>query len=76
MGRAKIEERGKIQIPKEIRDMAGFRPGEEVEVEFENGKVVIKPLIDLEKFSNELKGCVNKSIIQPLDAKKIWKQSL
>lgn len=26
VGRAKIEERGKIQIPKEIRDMAGFRP--------------------------------------------------
>ncbi len=73
MGRAKIEERGRVLIPKKIRDMAGFRPGEEVEIEFENGKVIIKPLIDLEKFSNELKGCVSKSIIHPLDVKKIWK---
>ncbi len=73
MGRAKIEDRGRVLIPKEIRDKAGFRQGEEVEIEVENGKVIIKPLTDLEKFSKELKGCVSKSRIHPLEVKKIWK---
>jgi AbrB family looped-hinge helix DNA binding protein len=73
VGKTKIEERGRILIPKKIRDLAGIRPGEEVEVDFENGKVVIRPLFDVKRFSSELRGCISESDIHPLEVKKIWK---
>jgi hypothetical protein len=44
-----------------------------VEVGLEDRKVIIKPLIDKEKFMKELKGCVETSKIKPLEVKKIWK---
>ena len=50
-----------------------LKEGDEVEVGLEDGKVIIKPLIDKEKFMNELKGCVETSKIEPLEVKKIWK---
>ena len=46
--------------------------GDEVEVELEDGKVVIKPLASLAKFKRELRGCVESSKIDPLEAKRIW----
>jgi len=38
----------------------------------EEGKVVIKPLVGLSQFEKELRGCVESSKIDPLDAKGIW----
>ena len=44
-----------------------------MKVGLEDGKVIIKLLIDKEKFMNELKGCVETSKINPLEVKNIWK---
>jgi len=62
MIKAKFED-GKLPIPKYIVQKAGL----------EDGKVIIKSLIDKEKFMKELKGCVEISKIDPLEVKKIWK---
>jgi bifunctional DNA-binding transcriptional regulator/antitoxin component of YhaV-PrlF toxin-antitoxin module len=72
MIRAKFED-GKLPIPQNIIQKAGLKEGDEVEVGLEDGIVIIKPLIDKEKFVNELKGCVEISKINPLEAKNIWK---
>lgn len=72
MGKTKIEERGRVLIPKSIRERTGVRPGEEVEIRIEEGKIVIMPFIDVENFSRELKGCVEKSEIKPEEIKGIW----
>ena len=73
MGKTKIEERGRVLIPKSIRERTGVRPGEEVEIMIEEGKIVIVPLIDVENFSRELKGCVKESEIKPEEIKGIWR---
>jgi hypothetical protein len=44
-----------------------------VDVGLENGKVIIKPLITIDEFKRELKGCVEISKIYLLEARKIWK---
>jgi len=44
-----------------------------VEVGLEDGKVIIKPIIAIADFKRELKGCVEISKIDPLEAKGIWK---
>jgi bifunctional DNA-binding transcriptional regulator/antitoxin component of YhaV-PrlF toxin-antitoxin module len=57
----------------EYHRKAGLKEGDEVEVWLEDEKVIIKPLIDKEKFMNELKGCLETSKIKPLEVKKLWK---
>lgn len=56
-----------------IIQKAGLKEGDEVEVGLEVGNVIIKPLIGLAEFKSELKGCVEISKINPLEAKRIWK---
>jgi antitoxin component of MazEF toxin-antitoxin module len=64
---------GKLPIPHSIIQKAGLKEGDEVEVGLENGKLIIKPLIAIAEFKRELKGCVEISKIDPLEAKRIWK---
>jgi antitoxin component of MazEF toxin-antitoxin module len=72
MVRAKLEG-DKLSIPENIIQKAGLKDGDEVEVGLEDGKVVIKPLASLAEFKRELRGCVESSKIDPLEAKMIWK---
>jgi antitoxin component of MazEF toxin-antitoxin module len=72
MIKAKLQD-GKLPIPKSIIQEAGLKEGDEVEVGLEEGKLVIKPIIAIAQFKRELKGCVESSTIDPLEAKKIWK---
>jgi antitoxin component of MazEF toxin-antitoxin module len=71
MMRAKLEG-DKLPIPEKIIQKAGLKDGDEVEVGLEDGKVVFKPLASLAKFKRELRGCVESSKIDPLEAKRIW----
>lgn len=73
MEKTKIEQMGRILIPKNIREKTGMRPGEEVEIRIEKGEIVIKPLLNVETFSRELKGCVKESKIKPKEVKNIWR---
>ncbi|OLS22043.1 MAG: hypothetical protein HeimC2_30970 [Candidatus Heimdallarchaeota archaeon LC_2] len=73
MGTIKVEDRGRILIPKEIRDKLGLKPGSELEIILEEGKIKILPKMTLSQVSGELKGCVKKSKIDPLKVKEIWK---
>ena len=73
MGTVKVEERGRILIPKEIRDKLGLKPGSELEIILEEGKIKILPKMVLSEISTDLKGCVKESKIDPLEVKNIWK---
>jgi len=66
-------EGGKLPIPANIIQRAGLRDGDEVEVGLEDGKMIIKPMAAIARFKSELNGCVEMSMITPLEAKKIWK---
>jgi AbrB family looped-hinge helix DNA binding protein len=44
-----IDERGRVTIPKSIRDKHNFIPGEEFEIIDENDKLILKLLIPKQK---------------------------
>ena len=67
-----LEERGRILIPKSLRDELKLKPGQKLLVERKDKGIIIKPVIDLKRFSSELKGCVKRSKIKPKEIKKIW----
>lgn len=40
---AKVDSKGRIVLPKKIRDRLGITPGTEVDIHEENGKAVVEP---------------------------------
>jgi len=69
-----IEERGRILIPKELREELRLKSGQKLLVERRGKEIVIKLPVNKNKFVTELKGCVKKSKIKPMDIKKIWEK--
>jgi len=67
-----LEERGRIVIPKSIRKELKIRPGQKLLIEKKDNEIVLKLTTNMSGFA-ELRGCVKKSKIRPLEVKKIWK---
>lgn len=77
MEEASVDDRGRILIPKEIRDMLGMDPGSGVRLEVEGGKLVVTPPVSPEKFIEEMEGFITKGKpeIDPLKLKELWGKS-
>ncbi len=73
MAEVTVEERGRVIIPKDMRDKLGIRGGEKLKVEERNGEVVMKPVSSGESLK-DLKGVVKKSSLDPMEAKEIWRE--
>lgn len=71
-GSTKMEKRGRVTIPVEIREKLNLRHGQRFLVKERNGRIILQPMIDKEAFRKELKGCVKGSKIKPLEVKEIW----
>ena len=69
-----LEKQGRVLIPKSVRQELGLRSGEEMALQVEKDKIVLKLFKDPKEFSSQLKGCVKGSQIDPLDLKKIWEK--
>ena len=79
----RIDEKGRITLPKELRDRLGLDPGEEVVVELEDGSIRVRPHIAREGARNQLRGCINEDTrkrpverIDPTDLKRVWTNDL
>ena len=72
MGKAVIDERGRIVIPNEIRARLNLRPGQKLRVSTNGKELVLTPEINVDDFTSQLRGCVNGSKVRPEDLKKIW----
>lgn len=72
MEKTQLERQGRVLIPKKIRERLSLRSGEQMSINIEGSKIVLKPLKEKSKISSELKGCVKGSRINPLELKKIW----
>ncbi len=44
--KATVGERGQVTIPKPVRDRLGLRPGQQVEVTEEAGRVILEKVVD------------------------------
>lgn len=66
---ATVDTKGRVTLPKEVREDLGLEPGTEVEIRDENGRVVIKPERDPEDVIAELEQRIGESydIAPPVD---------
>jgi AbrB family looped-hinge helix DNA binding protein len=74
MGTDEIDERGRVTIPKELREKTGLKPKARVRITAGKNGVKIEKAIDLSEFTNELRGCIKvKGDTDPLQLKEIWR---
>ena len=55
---AKVDSKGRIVLPQELRDRLGISPGTEVEVREEDGRAVIEPEKDPEEIIERMERLV------------------
>ncbi len=76
MGKIRVDGRGRITLPCEIRDAVGLAPGMEVTVQKTEKGILVRPGISKEDFIKGLKSCITKknqaAPVNPLKLKKIW----
>jgi AbrB family looped-hinge helix DNA binding protein len=76
MGEITVDDKGRILIPKEIRDKLGLQPGSHARLKVEKGRLIITPPLSPEEFIKQMKGCIKKGEprIDPLKLKEMWEQ--
>jgi AbrB family looped-hinge helix DNA binding protein len=69
-----VDSKGRVLIPKEIRDKVGLRVGGKARLKVEKENIIIMPPISPEEFIKELEGCIREGAptIDPLKLKKMW----
>ncbi len=69
-----VDSKGRILIPKEVRDRLGLKPGGRAQLKVEKETIIIIPPISPEEFIEEMEGCIKEgnSTIDPLKLKEIW----
>lgn len=72
-----VDEKGRILIPKEIRERAGLKIGDRARLSVEGGKIVVEPPISPEEFIKEMEGCIKEGApsIDPLKLKEMWEKA-
>lgn len=75
----RLDRKGRITIPKSIREQLNLTPGDHVDIDVEDDAVVIRSQISRKEFVEQMKGCINKktrsadsSSFQPEDLKADW----
>lgn len=79
----RIDDKGRLTIPSEIRERLGLDPGATVSVELDDGEVVIRPDVDRGDVAERLNGCINRDTrtsdppdFDPEDTKEMWTSDL
>lgn len=69
-----VDDKGRVLIPKEVRDRVGLKAGGRARLKVENERIIIMPPTSPEKFIEEMEGCIREGTptIDPLKLKKIW----
>lgn len=71
-----VDDRGRILIPKKIRERVGLQPGSGARLEVEDNRLIITPPLSPEKFIQQMEGCITEGepSLDPLKLKEIWEQ--
>jgi AbrB family looped-hinge helix DNA binding protein len=72
-----VDNKGRVLIPKEVREKVGLQVGGKARLKIEKENIVIMPPISPEEFIKEMEGCIKEGVplIDPLKLKKIWESS-
>ena len=70
----KVDDKGRVLIPKEARNKLGLKAGGKARLKVEDKRIIIMPPISPEEFIKEMEGCIKEGTptIDPLKLKKIW----
>ena len=75
---ASIDKKGRIVIPRHLREGLGLHEGAKVRLTLEEEKILITKPITPGKFIHEMEGCIKEDSpvpkINPLELKKIWEK--
>jgi len=73
-----VDCKGRVSIPKELRDKAGLKPGGKARLKMEEEKIIISAPVSPDEFIKEMEGCIKEGAptIDPLELKKMWSQEL
>ena len=71
-GETDIDERGRVVIPRELREKLKLRPAQKLKVEARDQELILRTVLDPEEFIKEMKGCVSRSRVKPEELKEIW----
>jgi AbrB family looped-hinge helix DNA binding protein len=64
---AKVDSKGRIVLPKEVRERLGITPGTEVEVHEEDGKAVVEPEANPEEVIERMDRLVAETEPEPAE---------
>jgi len=69
-----VDNKGRVLIPKEVRDKVGLQAGGKARLKIEKENIIIMPPISPEEFIEEMEGCIREGTptIDPLKLKKMW----
>jgi len=72
-----VDKKGRVLIPKEIRDKVGLKAGNKARLKIEKENIIIMPPISPEEFIKEMEGCIREGTptINPLKLKKMWESA-
>jgi len=69
----KVDEKGRIIIPHEIRNELMLKPKQKLTIRvLNNRELILRSEDNSEEFISEMKGCVSSSRIEPKELKQIW----
>lgn len=80
-----LDKKGRITLPKPLRERLGVEPGDRVSIELEAGQIVVSPqdTVSREEFIETMEGCLNSETrasdapaIDPVDLKHEWTDDL
>jgi AbrB family looped-hinge helix DNA binding protein len=80
-----VDEKGRITLPKALRDRLGVEAGDSVVIEFEAGQIVVKPdqSVSRAEFIESMRGCITEETraddapeIDPLEPDRDWTSDL
>ena len=79
----RIDEKGRVTLPKSVRKRLNLEPGEHVEVSVEEGRIVLKPRVSREAFIDSMEGYLTEETrkadaprTDPLELKREWTSDL
>lgn len=70
MGETRVDDKWRITMPPDVREC--LQKGQAMLVKVKDGRIIIEPSVDIERFERELKGCVRGSKVPAKKLKEIW----